>query len=71
MNKVSDLLIEMRKILSDNDIDESDDINSYIYTIADDANLLLMQGYTVNEVIRDSIKLFREYLSEDYDLKEV
>jgi hypothetical protein len=65
MTKVSDLIAELRKILEDNDIDESDNINSYIYTIADDANLLIMQGYPANEVINNSIKLFNEYLSED------
>jgi hypothetical protein len=67
MTKVSDLLIELRKILDDNEIDESDNINSYIYTIADDANLLIMQGYPASEVINNSIKLFKKYLSEDYE----
>jgi len=67
MTKVSDLLIELRKVLDDNEIYESDNINSYIYTIADDANLLIMQGYPASEVINNSIKLFKEYLSEDYE----
>lgn len=67
MTKVSDLLIELRKVLEDNEIYESDSINSYLYTIADDANLLIMQGYPASEVINNSIKLFKKYLSEDYE----
>jgi hypothetical protein len=67
MTKVSDLLIELRKVLEDNDIDESDNINSYLYTIADDANLSIMQGYPASEVITKSIDRFKEYLSEDYE----
>jgi|LakMenEpi03Aug12_release.lakeMendotaPanAssembly.Ray.scaffolds.fasta_scaffold00993_11 hypothetical protein len=67
MTKVSDLLIELRKVLDDNEIYESDNINSYLYTIADDANLLIMQGYPASEVIIKSIDRFKEYLSEDYE----
>ena len=69
---IKDLITELRNILDTNSIHESDNINSYIYTLADDANLLVMQGYPINEVISNSIDMFKEYLSEDYDLlKEV
>lgn len=69
--ELKNLVVQLRNILDVNNIYESDNINSYIYTIADDANLLVMQGYPVNEVVSNSIKLFKEYLSEDYDLEEV
>lgn len=68
--ELKNLVVQLRSILDTNSIYESDSINSYIYTIADDANLLVMQGYPVDEVVSNSIAMFKEYLSEDYDLIE-
>lgn len=68
--ELKNLVVQLRSILDTNSIYESDNINSYIYTIADDANLLVMQGYPTEEVVSNSIAMFKEYLSEDYDLIE-
>jgi hypothetical protein len=70
--ELKNLVVELRKILDTNSIHESAWIKSYMHMLDDDANLLVMQGYPVEEVILNSIDMFKEYLIEDYDLiKEV
>lgn len=54
------------KILRDLDIDLSDRLNEYLINLDDDSNLLLEQGYTVDEANKKQIDKLIEVLNIEY-----